>query len=186
MQSKYSKSNIENARERLPKQELCLDTGPWSIGKYSLIDQGAQVSHSWEPFDRAASIGHPSAPPYQNTPRRTHARGKYVCHITVILLACSKSATIEICEIVCEKNTILCRTKIAVDPAKCGLERTITELAMLKFHLGAERACQLTARIDGIDRRGAGRGSAKPAAADHAGYTLVGPDILLSDRIGLA
>jgi len=30
-----------------------------------------------------------------------------------------------------------------------------------------------------------GFASAKPMAADHAGYTLVGPDILLSDLMGL-
>jgi hypothetical protein len=39
-----------------------------------------------------------------------------------------------------------------VDPAKRGLERTRIELEMLDFRPGAERAFQLTARIDRIDR----------------------------------
>ena len=40
----------------------------------------------------------------------------------------------------------------AVDPAKRGVERTRIELTMLDFRPGEKRACQLTARIDGIDR----------------------------------
>ena len=39
-----------------------------------------------------------------------------------------------------------------IDPAKRDYKRTKTELAMLDFRPGIERAHQLTARIDRIDR----------------------------------
>jgi len=42
-----------------------------------------------------------------------------------------------------QKNTTLCRTTDAVDPAKRGIKRARTERAMLDFRPGRERACQL-------------------------------------------
>jgi hypothetical protein len=76
----------------------------------------------------------------------------YLAYIIIILLAHSKSVTINICENKYIYNTRPCRTLRAVDPAKRGLERTNIEPAMLDFRPGAKRACQLTAQIDGIDR----------------------------------
>jgi hypothetical protein len=70
----------------------------------------------------------------------------YLAYIIVILLARSKSVTINICENKSEKNTRPCRTPRAVDPARRGLERTNTEPTMLDFRPGAKRACQLIAR----------------------------------------
>jgi len=55
-------------------------------------------------------------------------------------------------EIKYEKNTRLCGTPNAYGPAKRDRERTRIERDMLDFRPGAKRACQLTARIDGIDR----------------------------------
>jgi hypothetical protein len=76
----------------------------------------------------------------------------YLAYIIIILLADSKSVAIEICEFKYEKNTRPCRMPRAVDPAERALERTNIEPTMLDFRPGAKRACQLTARIDGIDR----------------------------------
>jgi hypothetical protein len=76
----------------------------------------------------------------------------YLAYIIIILLAHSKSATTKICRKKYIKNTRPCRTPRPVDPAKRGPKRTGIELAMLDFRPGAKRACQLTARIDGIDR----------------------------------
>jgi len=52
-------------------------------------------------------------------------------------------------EIKSEKNITPCKMTIAVDPAKREVERTNNERDMLDFLTGQ---CQLTARIDGIDR----------------------------------
>jgi len=56
------------------------------------------------------------------------------------------------CEIKYTKNTSPWRTSAAVDPAKHALKRTRIERDMLDFRPEEKRACQLTARIDGIDR----------------------------------
>jgi hypothetical protein len=76
----------------------------------------------------------------------------YLAYIIIILLARSKSVTINICENKYIKNTRTCRTLRPVDPAKRGLERTNIESTMLGFRPGAKQVCQLTARIDRIDR----------------------------------
>jgi hypothetical protein len=76
----------------------------------------------------------------------------YLAYIIIILLACSKSVTAKICENKSEKNTRPYRMLRAVDPAKRGPKRTNIELTMLDFRPGAKRVCQLTARIDGINR----------------------------------
>jgi hypothetical protein len=61
-------------------------------------------------------------------------------YITIILLAHSKSVTIKKCEIKYEKNTILCGTSGAVDPAKRDFERTRIEPTMPNFRPGSKRA----------------------------------------------
>jgi hypothetical protein len=95
------------------------------------------------------------------TPFRMTARGSrhlyfvhisYLSYIIMILLACSKIVRINICKIKYLKNTRPCKTSRAVDPAKRDLKRTNIELAMLDFRPGQSEQCQLTARIDGIDR----------------------------------
>jgi len=60
-------------------------------------------------------------------------------YISIILLALSKSAHIKISENKSEKTTS-CRTSIAVDPAKRGVERTNNERDTLDFHPGVDRA----------------------------------------------
>ena len=54
-------------------------------------------------------------------------------------------------EIKYEKNAEPCGTANAYDPVKRDRERTRIERDMLDFRPGARRACQLIARIDGID-----------------------------------
>jgi hypothetical protein len=61
-------------------------------------------------------------------------------YVTIILLAHSKSVTIKKCEIKYEKNTILCGTSGAVDPAKRDFERTRIEPTMPNFRPGSKRA----------------------------------------------
>jgi hypothetical protein len=63
-----------------------------------------------------------------------------------------ENCRINICKIKYLKNTRPCKTSRAVDPAKRDLKRTNIELAMLDFRPGQSEQCQLTARIDGIDR----------------------------------
>jgi len=62
-----------------------------------------------------------------------------LAYIIIILLASSKSVTIEICEIKSEKNTRPHETPNAIDPAKRGLERRRIEPTMLDFRPGPKR-----------------------------------------------
>ena len=64
----------------------------------------------------------------------------YPAYIIIILLASSKSVTIEIYEIKYEKNTSPYERQNAVDPTKRGLKRKRIEPAMLNFRPGAKRA----------------------------------------------
>ena len=61
-------------------------------------------------------------------------------YIIIILLARSKRVTIKKCEIKYKKNTILCETSGAVDPAKRDFERTRIEPTMPNFRPGSKRA----------------------------------------------
>ena len=58
----------------------------------------------------------------------------------MILQAGSKSVYIKISEIKYKKNTSICKTPNAVDPAKHNLKQMRIELEMLNFHPGAEQA----------------------------------------------
>jgi hypothetical protein len=106
----------------------------------------------------------------------------YLAYIIIILLAHSKSVTINICENKYIYNTRPCRTLRAVDPAKRGLERTNIEPAMHDFRPGAKRACQLTAQIDGIDRDFL-FGNARPPLPSHPGCSSF-PSYLGATQVG--
>jgi hypothetical protein len=103
----------------------------------SLIKTLREDAHSWE-------IISPAILPSGYPPGWLHQL-KFVNifvlpYIIIILLARSKSMTIEKCEIKYEKNTIPCKASTAVDPAKRDLERTRIESVVLDFRPEAERA----------------------------------------------
>jgi len=124
------------------------------------LTRGSQVLRLWEhTFSPSCGPpGFPACPPIDTAPRedarsweiappairRSHhsyfIHMFYLPYITTILLACSKSVIIKICEIKHKKNTSPCRIGNTVDPAKRALERTRIELAALDFRPGAERA----------------------------------------------
>lgn len=90
-------------------------------------------------------------------PTRTSYRSNFayvfcLSYIITILSACSKTVVVGIFEIKYEKNANPFETSIADDPAKPGLNRTRIELEMLDLCPASERARQLIAQIDGIDR----------------------------------
>jgi hypothetical protein len=127
-------------------------------------------------------------PSLGHTPFRMTARGSrhlhfvhifYLSYIIVILLARSKSVRINICEIKYSKNIKPCRTPRAIDPAKRDLKRTNIELAILGFCSGTKRACQLTARIDGIDRNSLFGNARSPCSRSGCSPS---PRVLGSDR----
>ena len=72
----------------------------------------------------------------------------HLSYIIIILLAGSKSVTINICEIKYLKHMILCKTQNRVNPARCGLEKLRIEPTMLDFHPNEKWASQLTMQID--------------------------------------
>ena len=96
------------------------------------------------------------ASPHQYRSGRMLGRGKslprlplisFICFIYLniinIVLAGSKSVTINICEIKYLKNKTPCKTRNAVDPAKRALKRTIIESTMLDFRSGESEHFQL-------------------------------------------
>jgi hypothetical protein len=72
----------------------------------------------------------------------------YLAYIMIILLSHSKSVTTKMFEIKYEKNTRLCGTSIACDPAKRGRKRMRIEPTMLDFRPGAMRAFSAHPQID--------------------------------------
>ena len=75
-----------------------------------------------------------------------------LAYISVILLVDQKKACAKMSEIKYIKNTTLCGTLIAFDPAKDRKKRTRIEPGMLDFRPGENRAMPAHPRIDGIDR----------------------------------
>ena len=146
----------------IPTGNLPQILGPWPIGEYPRLirDPGCCIRgnsrhHVASPAFLASLVGTlPSillqgGCPLVGIPFRMTVRGS--CHsklinifvlsyISMILQASSKSAHIKISEIKYEKNTSICKTLNAVDPAKRGLARMRIELAALNFCPEPERA----------------------------------------------
>ena len=123
----------------------------------------------------------PGAPATRGSHHSYFVHVFYVAYIITILLAHLKSMRIKICEIKYLKNTTLCKTLNAVDPAKCGSKRTRNELAMLDFRPDEKRALpahRASDRIDGIDRDFPFRNARLPSGGRQGSHHLSRPYIL--------